>query len=433
MEVSLRREKNGRYENSSRGSTAELVLPRRGGLECSSDGSGCLWAGVRALLNGWCGGGSRHDEPNEALSPTVGSARAASGASSSSARGAAPLKKRPADFHVASATPFVIEEDEQVWQPPKPRRRIMAATNGLYPSLAATPSLEVSSENDQDDPPREKNVPPIDGAAAPPVRTILKEADLRESQSATSLSGESDTDFEESEASLRRVRDRHVLFALERNQEHEITALRDMSWCTRRDCYWQPDEYAAMSQSRLWLERAVLQTGGRVRIEGESRRGLGLVCEPETRLARASKIQHTQRAVLRMHAEGASASRLAKFAADASHWATRNALICAQKDLVAAHEDDGSASFSSSPAAYVATLGDLEPDPDAGSIPRCDSNTSETNGLASLIRNDSLGNLAEPTDDNIQAYARARRRDNWGCPTAFDNISPNSSVSAVSA
>ena len=47
-------------------------------------------------------------------------------------------------------------------------------------------------------------------------------------------------------------------------------------------------------------------------MQGESRRGLGLVCEPETRLARASKIQQTSRAVLRMHAEGASAARLAR-------------------------------------------------------------------------------------------------------------------------
>mmetsp|Transcript_14983 Transcript_14983/g.19824 ORF Transcript_14983/g.19824 Transcript_14983/m.19824 type:complete len:410 (+) Transcript_14983:1199-2428(+) len=287
------------------------------------------------------------------------------------------------------------------------------------------------------------------------------------------------TDFDECEASLQRAEsERRVIFCLEKNVEFEITALCDMSWRILRDCYWQPEEYAAMSQSRIWLERAVMRTGGRVRIRGESRRGLGLVCEPETRIARATKIQRTQRAVLRLHTEGASALKLAKFAQDASSWATRNALISAQKDLAAAHEPDSppsggqrieqardanlipglrgmsshifyhrqviprndhtifGAGFSNSSSVLRSTMricstGDLithtkpmtssrEPpylpgtsiEAPAGPISRCNSSSSDTTGLAALIRSDSLKNIHGTGADALTAYAtsRAKRR-----------------------
>ena len=137
----------------------------------------------------------------------------------------------------------------------------------------------------------------------------------------------------------------------------------------------------------------MLETGGRAVIPGESRRGLGLVCEPETRLARASKIQQTARAVLRMHANGATPGRLARFATDASRWATRNALICAEKDLAAAQDALRDASWARrapspppSQSYVVSTPVDM---------PRCDSNTASTDGLASMIRHDSLNDLTD--------------------------------------
>ena len=68
----------------------------------------------------------------------------------------------------------------------------------------------------------------------------------------------------------------------------------------------------------------------------------------------SSPFRAPARAVLRMHANGATPGRLARFATDASRWATRNALICAEKDLAAA-----------------------------------------TDGLASMIRHDSLNDLTD--------------------------------------
>lgn len=275
------------------------------------------------------------------------------------------------------------------------------------PARRLSPLAQEEAEGDTEEVSREES----DNEESPKVRRrsiIAKDS----SQSLSST----ETEFEESEKTLSQGA-RKVAFALEKNEEHAIDALKDMPWRTRRDCYWQPEEYQAMSQSRLWLERAVMQTGGRVRIEGESRRGLGLVCEPETRIARASKIQQTQRAVLRMHAQGASASRLAKFAQNASGWATRNALICAQKDLAAAHEPDDA--YCPRPLVSV---------PQPLDMSRCDSNTAENNGLAAMIRNDSLGNLRTASSDTLAAFARARRR--IAPAAAFPAYG---SVSAVSA
>ena len=322
-----------------------------------------------------------------------------------------------------------------------------------------------------------------------------KDAGFKKNRSSDSLCSSEETDFDEREVSSSCAR---VSFDLSKNETYAILAVGDMSWRTRRDCYWQPQEYAVMSQSRMWLERAVLRTGGRVRIEGESRRGLGLVCEPETRIARASKIQSTQRAILRMHAEGASPARLARFSSDTSSWATRNALICARKDLVAAGEPEDLAArrierrldnnnktsattreeknlvaprdaASTTQTTTTTTTTQAHPPTETspprprpeektaeeeealsahslptpqqlerrlqqrlqvdvlsrssellvsgqllldGSIHRIDSNTSETDGLASLIRNDSLNNLSDASgsQETLAAYAAARAR-----------------------
>lgn len=456
----------------------EWDVSRRGGISCSSDGSGCLLAGLRALARAWCV--REKCEPardvTEALNTPLGGSRRLSGASSASARDLAPLKRAYRADHEKAARSVSEDTDSESSssQDAAPRRRIMAPCkavpppdplvhhqspsnsydgssfiNGLYhqPSETAPGGVSDRSKGNDASCIVEDDVGDAvsddadhDGRGR---RAILKRSAyaLPTSQSATSLSGESDaTDFDESETSIWRAeRGRRVAFVLERNEEHEITALRDMNLIMRRALYWQPEEYAVMSQNRMRLERAVLRTGGRVRIEGESRRGLGLVCEPETRLARASKIQQTQRAVLRMHADGASASRLAKFAADASGWATRNALICAHKDFLAALEPETPLGLYSSQSAslplahatnYVPTPdGNLPPPP--AFIPRCDSNTAETNGLASMIRNDSLGNLADSSIDAIRAYARARRRlPSLDFPAKTRS---SSSVSAVSA
>ena len=93
-----------------------------------------------------------------------------------------------------------------------------------------------------------------------------------------------------------------------------------------------------------------------------------------------------------MHANGATPGRLARFATDASRWATRNALICAEKDLAAAQDALRDASWarrapSPPPASYVAST--------PVDMPRCDSNTASTDGLASMIRHDSLNDLTD--------------------------------------
>ena len=235
-----------------------------------------------------------------------------------------------------------------------------------------------------------------DDAVTPLKLTTPTKSCLRPQSSCSSLDSESEVEaFEETQKSLRRAEDPRRVRFRDKTLDAVVTIpnLEDYGWRARRDCYWQPEEYAQMARSRVRLERAVLETGGRAVIPGESRRGLGLVCEPETRLARASKIQQTARAVLRMHANGATPGRLARFATDASRWATRNALICAEKDLAAAQDALRDASWARrapspppSQSYVVSTPVDM---------PRCDSNTASTDGLASMIRHDSLNDLTD--------------------------------------
>ena len=235
-----------------------------------------------------------------------------------------------------------------------------------------------------------------DDAVTPLKLTTPTKSCLRPQSSCSSLDSESEIEaFEETQKSLRRAEDPRRVRFRDKTLDAVVTIpnLEDYGWRARRDCYWQPEEYAQMARSRVRLERAVLETGGRAVIPGESRRGLGLVCEPETRLARASKIQQTARAVLRMHANGATPGRLARFATDASRWATRNALICAEKDLAAAQDALRDASWTRrapspppSQSYVVSTPVDM---------PRCDSNTASTDGLASMIRHDSLNDLTD--------------------------------------
>jgi hypothetical protein len=220
-----------------------------------------------------------------------------------------------------------------------------------------------------------------------PLKKPMKTC-LRTRSCSCSVDSEND-EFEETQKSLQRANDpRRVRFRA-KHAIVRIPNLEDYGWRARRDCYWQPEEYAQMARSRIRLERAVLETGGRAVIPGESRRGLGLVCEPETRLARASKIQQTARAVLRLHANGAAPGRLARFAAEQSRWATRNALICADKDLIAAQEALRDAARS--PSIMHRSLSASRP----VDMPRCDSNTAATDGLASMIRHDSLNDLSQ--------------------------------------
>ena len=117
-----------------------------------------------------------------------------------------------------------------------------------------------------------------------------------------------------------------------------------------------------------------------------------------------------------MHANGATPGRLARFATDASRWATRNALICAEKDLAAAQDALRDASWARrapspppSQSYVVSTPVDM---------PRCDSNTASTDGLASMIRNDSLNNMATLVEVSqqkspisaLESYSASRTR-----------------------
>ena len=138
-----------------------------------------------------------------------------------------------------------------------------------------------------------------DDAVTPLKLTTPTKSCLRPQSSCSSLDSESEIEaFEETQKSLRRAEDPRRVRFRDKTLDAVVTIpnLEDYGWRARRDCYWQPEPVRADGRSRVWLERAVLETGGRAVIPGESRRGLGLVCEPETRLARASKIQQTARA-----------------------------------------------------------------------------------------------------------------------------------------
>ncbi|KAJ1444834.1 hypothetical protein M885DRAFT_551834, partial [Pelagophyceae sp. CCMP2097] len=113
--------------------------------------------------------------------------------------------------------------------------------------------------------------------------------------------------FEETEFSARRASRASVSFCLAANVEHSICGVDDFG-ASASDCFWQPHEFEQMLMARL--------------------------CDPnyETRLRRAHQIRATKTAILRLHAAGASAAALARFARVRSEWATHNALQCALND-----------------------------------------------------------------------------------------------------
>ena len=156
-----------------------------------------------------------------------------------------------------------------------------------------------------------------DDAVTPLKLTTPTKSCLRPQSSCSSLDSESEVEaFEETQKSLRRAEDpRRVRRFRDKTLDAVVTIAESGGLWVARAARpgWSVSvprfsgsptrgSYAQMARSRFGMSSVGPRASsgsdrsGRAVIPGESSRGLGPVCEPETRLARASKIQQTARA-----------------------------------------------------------------------------------------------------------------------------------------
>mmetsp|Transcript_1490 Transcript_1490/g.4411 ORF Transcript_1490/g.4411 Transcript_1490/m.4411 type:complete len:453 (-) Transcript_1490:408-1766(-) len=122
-------------------------------------------------------------------------------------------------------------------------------------------------------------------------------------------------------------------------KEHLVPALCDLPKWVRDEMYWGVEDYAAIRDNQRRLIELVLR---QVReypegvlpppIPGESRRGLGIICEPGTNSGRAARVRSARRAVVEAYRDGYSAEMISKLAQELSLWATKNAYDVGLKD-----------------------------------------------------------------------------------------------------
>lgn len=126
-----------------------------------------------------------------------------------------------------------------------------------------------------------------------------------------------------------------------------VPCLNDWDECERRACYWSHREYAQIRNRQQKLILAVLAQvhdypSGVVPppIPGESRRGLGICCEPGTADGRASRVAYGRHEVVAKYRQGCDDSELAAFASSLSSWAAKNARDVGEKDFSATSSSD---------------------------------------------------------------------------------------------
>lgn len=147
---------------------------------------------------------------------------------------------------------------------------------------------------------------------------------------------------EEKSASKKR---RNVVFAHPVVYEQYVPALADIPKDVRDDMYWGSEDYANIRDNQRRLIEVVMR---QVRqypegttpppIPGESRRGLGVICEPGTNSGRAARVRSARRAVVEAYRDGYSPESISKLATELSQWATKNAYEVGMKDHEAAKE-----------------------------------------------------------------------------------------------
>eukprot|EP00635_Sarcinochrysidales_sp_CCMP3193_P005475 CAMPEP_0118889068 /NCGR_PEP_ID=MMETSP1166-20130328/169_1 /TAXON_ID=1104430 /ORGANISM="Chrysoreinhardia sp, Strain CCMP3193" /LENGTH=443 /DNA_ID=CAMNT_0006827653 /DNA_START=395 /DNA_END=1727 /DNA_ORIENTATION=+ len=122
-------------------------------------------------------------------------------------------------------------------------------------------------------------------------------------------------------------------------REHLVPALCDLPKWVRDEMYWGSEDYASIRDNQRRLIELVMR---QVReypegvvpppIPGESRRGLGIICEPGTNSGRAARVRSARRAVVEAYRDGYSSDMIGKLAQELSLWATKNAYDVGLKD-----------------------------------------------------------------------------------------------------
>ena len=175
----------------------------------------------------------------------------------------------------------------------------------------------------------------------------------------------------------------------------------------RERVYWQAHEYAQIRDNQRRLIETVLRSARRCAegelpppIPGESRRGLGLICEPGTNSGRAARVRSARRAVVEAQRDGYSPAQLADLAAELGAWATNNAREMGLKDAEAVGDFDFKSfsreiqsqeaqapALAAAPAAYTAAAAPaagnlLLPPRPFGSAPAVASSHSKDSSLS---------------------------------------------------
>ena len=120
----------------------------------------------------------------------------------------------------------------------------------------------------------------------------------------------------------------------------------------REETYWRAQDYAQIRDNQRRLIELVLRQAreapdGAVPppIPGESRRGLGICCEPGTNSGRASRVKTGLRQIVRAHRSGMGWRDLAALSAELSEWAASNAREVGLKDHSAVDVSDFARTF----------------------------------------------------------------------------------------
>ena len=108
--------------------------------------------------------------------------------------------------------------------------------------------------------------------------------------------------------------------------------LRDEVWWTARDYAEIRQKQRALALEALRQARAAPAGTTPPPIPGESRRGLGVCCEPGTTAERARLVQEGRAEVVRAHRGGMEPAALAELCRELSAWAAVNARDVASKD-----------------------------------------------------------------------------------------------------
>jgi len=239
-------------------------------------------------------------------------------------------------------------------------------------------------------------------------------------------------------------------------RETLVPALCDLPKWVRDEMYWGAEDYAAIRDNQRRLIELVMR---QVRdypdgvlpppIPGESRRGLGIICEPGTNSGRAARVRSARRAVVEAYRDGYSADMIGKLAQELSLWATKNAYDVGLKDHLAVGEprkvgvgDFDFASFRHSSSVNVANLDNDTPSSSSSNLSKKNDDSAsqrqrQTTSPMALEKKE--GDFVEPPEQertqrnsflrhapNPHAVARAQRREDQ------DDISAHSSADDLS-